>query len=329
MVVPLLLLLHGGPALCQAPVSDAPKATGSIQGHVVDQTGAAVPDAKITYERDGSGAIEVVSSADGAFLFEHVPAGPFRLTVSALGFAPQTRSGVLAPGDASVLDPFRLTVAAGSVVVDVTAAQVEIAERQITQQERQRVLGFFPNFRISYLPDAAPLNSRQKFQLTWKTVGDPTRFLSVGVIAGIQQARNDYPGFGSGPDGYLKRYAALYGTVLTGSLISNVVLPTVFHQDPRYFYKGTGSTSARLGYAISRTVVRKGDNGKWQPDYSRILGHFASGAISNLYYPPADRRGLGLTFGNAALGVGGAALGNVAQEFLLRRFTTHAHEAAE
>ena len=248
--------------------------------------------------------------------------------MSAAGFATQTLSGVLAPGGTSPLPPIRLTLYVGTVSVDVTPAQVEIiAEQQIKQEERQRVLSVFPNFRVSYLPDAAPLNSRQKFQLTRKTVADPTRFLSVGVVAGIQQARNDYSGFGGGAEGYARRYAALYATILTGSLISNVVLPVVFQQDPRYFYKGTGSTSSRVGYAISRAVVRKGDNGRWQPDYSRILGHLAAGAISNFYYPAADRRGIGLTLRNAALGIGGAAAGNLMQELVLKRFTTHAHKA--
>ena len=299
----------------------------TLSGQVTDQTGSAVRDAKVTLERDGASPIEMVSDDDGRFSFADLPAGAFHIAVSAAGFAPQTLDGVLTAGQPLVLEPLRLTVAVGGVVVDVAATQ--IAEQQIHQQERQRVLGVFPNFRVTYLPNAAPLNSRQKLQLTWKTVADPTRFLSVAVVAGIQQARGDYSGFGTGPEGYAKRYVALYGTVLTGSVITNVVMPTVFKQDPRYFYKGTGSTSSRVGYAISRAVVRKGDNGRWQPDYSRILGHLASGAISNFYYPAEDRNGVGLTLGNAALGIGGAAVGNLMQEFVLRRFTTHTRKASD
>jgi hypothetical protein len=210
------------------------------------------------------------------------------------------------------------------ISVDVTPTTHEIADRQIKQQEQQRLLGVFPNFRVSYVPDAAPLDSRQKFHLTWKSLADPVSFIGTGVVAGIQQARNDFPGFGDGADGYAKRYAALYATRVTGTMITNVALPTLFRQDPRYFYKGTGSTRSRIGYAISRAVVRKGDNGRWQPDYSRVLGHLASGAISNLYYPPEDRHGVGLTLTNTAIGLGGAAIGNLMQEFLYARFTTHA-----
>ncbi len=215
------------------------------------------------------------------------------------------------------------------ISVDVTPTRQEIAERQIKQQEQQRLLGVFPNFRVSYEPDAAPLDSRQKFHLTWKSIADPVSFAGTGVVAGIQQARNDFSGFGDGADGYAKRYAALYATRVTSTMISNVALPALFRQDPRYFYKGTGSRRSRIGYAISRAVVRKGDNGRWQPDYSRVLGHLASGAISNLYYPSADRRGIGLTLTNTAIGLGGAAIGNLMQELLYARFTTHARRARD
>lgn len=213
------------------------------------------------------------------------------------------------------------------ISVDVTPTSREIAEQQIKQQEQQRVLGIFPNFRVSYVPNAAPLDSRQKFHLTWKSAVDPMSFVGTGIVAGIQHARGDFSGFGDGADGYAKRYAALYATRLTSTMITNVALPALFKQDPRYFYKGTGSRSSRVGYAISRAVVRKGDNGRWQPDYSRVLGHLASGAISNWYYPSEDRRGIGLTLTNTAIGLGGAAIGNLMQEFLYARFTTHAHRA--
>ena len=208
------------------------------------------------------------------------------------------------------------------VVVDVAATRVEIAEQQLKEQTQQRLLGFFPNFRVSYRPDAVPLNSRQKFKLAWKSVSDPTRFAGVAMTAGIQHARNDFPGFGRGLEGYGKRYAALYATLFTGSMISTAVLPSLFRQDPRYFYKGTGTRRSRAAYALSRAVVRKGDSGRWQPDYSRILGSLTSGALSNFYHPSENRRSARLTFQNTALGIGGAMAGNLLQEFLLKRLTT-------
>ena len=214
-----------------------------------------------------------------------------------------------------------------AVSVDVKPETEIVAEQQIKEQEKQRLFGVLPNFFVSYIPDAAPLNIRQKFQLSWKSRLDPVQFAVVGITAGVQQARNDYPGFGDGAEGYAKRYAALYATSLTRGLITQVALPSLFRQDPRYFYKGTGSTSSRIGYALSRAVVKKGDNGHWQPNYSGILGSLASGALSNFYYPPEDRNGARLMFENAAIGIGGNALGLLAQEFLYKRLTTHSHKS--
>jgi hypothetical protein len=302
---------------------------GFVSGRVIDETGAAIAGARIVLTADGAvSSIETVSDADGHFSFTNAPSGAFRLDVSADGFISRTLTGVVEAGVPTSIPPIRLTVSAGTVGVDVTPSQVEVADEQIHAQEHQRLLGVFPNFRVSYVPDAAPLNARQKFHLTWKSVADPVRFGTVGIAAGIQHARNDFPAFGDGWEGYAKRYAALYATILTGSMISNVALPIVFQQDPRYFYKGTGSTSSRLGYALSRAVVRRGDNGRPQPDYSRILGSLSAGAISNFYYPEENRRSAQLMLTNTAIALGGAALGNVMQEFVLSHVTTRGKSAA-
>lgn len=324
--ISLAMLLHAAPARSQSLPGDGQRA-GTVTGQILDESGAPVPGAHVRLATEDGTELDVISGPDGRFTCPNVPAGPYRLAVRAAGFATQTRTGSISPGETTAIDPIRLTLALGTIGVEVTPNRVEIADQQIKAQEHQRLLGIFPNFRVSYLPDAEPLNSRQKFHLTWKSVSDPTRFAVVGAAAGIQQARNDFSGFGPGVEGYAKRYAALYGTIFTSSMISNVLLPTVFKQDPRYFYKGTGSTSSRIGYALSRAVVRKGDNGRWQPDYSRILGNLASGAISNLYYPAEDRRGARLTLVNAALGIGGAAIGNVMQELLLSHITTRGRQA--
>jgi hypothetical protein len=99
------------------------------------------------------------------------------------------------------------------------------------------------------------------------------------------------------------------------------VLPSLLKQDPRYFYKGTGSNRSRILYAIANSVICKGDNRHWQANYSNILGNLAAGGISNLYYPADDRNGAGLTFENAAIGIGATAIANLFQEFVVRKFT--------
>jgi hypothetical protein len=317
------LLLGACPGFAQTP---APTVT--IIGRVVDATGMAIPGAKITLVQDGLAAGDAVSGEDGQFSVANVRPGPYQLIVSVEGFVEQTSRGVLAAGDVVRLPPIQLTVTAGVLAVDVVAPRVELAERQIHAEEQQRVLGAIPNFFVSYLPDAAPLTPRQKLQLSWKSRVDLFQFAAAGVAAGVQQARHDYSGFGDGIEGYAKRYGAAYATGMTHSLVSQVLLPSVFKQDPRYFYKGSGSPASRIGYAVSRTVVRKGDNGQWQPNYSGMLGSLASGALSNLYYPPADRNGLRLMLANTGLSIGGAAGGYLAQEFLLKRLTTHSRRTS-
>ena len=208
-----------------------------------------------------------------------------------------------------------------TVEVDVNATREQIADQQIKEQEQQRLFGVFPNFRVSYRADAVPLNSRQKFHLAWKSASDPTRFASAAVVSAVQHARDDFRGFGRGGEGYGKRYAALYATLLTHTMINQAVLPSLLRQDPRYFYRGTGSRGSRIRYALSRAILRKGDNGRWQPDYSRMLGSVTSAALSNLYYPEEDRRSTRLMLTNMALGFAGAAAGNLAQEFLFKRLT--------
>jgi hypothetical protein len=99
------------------------------------------------------------------------------------------------------------------------------------------------------------------------------------------------------------------------------VLPSLLKQDPRYFYRGTGTRRSRLLYALANAVICKGDNGKWQPNYSNMLGGLAAGGISNLYYPAKDRNGARLTFENALIEIGATAGANLVEEFLVPRPT--------
>jgi len=104
-------------------------------------------------------------------------------------------------------------------------------------------------------------------------------------------------------------------------MIGGAILPSLLKQDPRYFYKGTGSTRSRFFYAIATTVICKGDNGHWQPNYSGLSASLASGGISNLYYPSADRNGVSLTFENSGIGLASGAVENLFQEFVVRKLT--------
>jgi hypothetical protein len=158
-----------------------------------------------------------------------------------------------------------------------------------------------------------------------KALTDPVILVSIGVIAGVDQADDRFSGYGQGAQGYAKRYGASYGNSATNLFIGGAILPSILKQDPRYFYKGTGTKRSRFLYAISRTFICKGDNQRWQPNYSSVLGDLAAGGISNLYIPERDRHGAALTFENAGIALGSTAVINVLQEFLLRKITPGRH----
>lgn len=306
------------------------RTSGSVSGTVVDPSGAVVAGAQVRLSRadppgtNQSPKQEVLSGGDGGFSFADIAPGAFQLTVTATGFATRTFSGTLYPGEIERLPPMALEVAAAitEVQVGLTRAEVaEVAEQQLKIEEKQRVLGIIPNFYVSYVPHAAPLTAKQKFKLAMRTVVDPFTFLVVGGTAGVEQAQNHFFEYGQGAEGYAKRFGANYADTVTGTFIGGAILPSLLKQDPRYFYKGTGSTQSRFLYAIGMSVICKGDNGHWQPNYSGILGSLAAGGISNLYYPAIDRDSAALTFDNTAIGIGSSAISNLLQEFVIRKLT--------
>jgi hypothetical protein len=270
---------------------------------------------------------DLLSGDNGQFSFASIAPGPFHLTVAAAGFAMQTFSGVLHSGEIETVPPIALNVAGAvtEVVVGLSRAeQVEVAEQEIKVEEKQRVLAVIPNFYVSYIPNAVPLTPKQKFEIAWKTVMDPFTFAVVGATAGVEQAENHFNGYGQGAQGYGKRYGAGYADTVTGTFIGSAILPSLLKQDPRYFYKGSGRIGSRILYAMANSVICKGDNRRWQPNYSGVLGNLAAGGVSNLYYPANDRDGLGLTFENAGIGIGGTAVANLFQEFVVRKLTPKA-----
>ncbi|HXW61760.1 MAG TPA: carboxypeptidase-like regulatory domain-containing protein [Candidatus Acidoferrales bacterium] len=310
---------QGAPSAGAQP--SRPQSPGSVTGTVIDQTEALLPGALVVLTRpDDSTRQETETDRNGQFSFANVPSGPFQLSISAANFATEVVSGTVSPGQTYVVPEITLPLATQVTRVTVGLTQEEVAEEQVKLEEKQRVLGFIPNFYVSYVPDAAPLTPKQKFGLAWKTSIDPVTFLGVGVLAGVQQATNQFKGYGQGAQGYAKRFGATYADVVDGTFLGSAVFPSLLKQDPRYFYKGTGSFRSRLLYALSNAVMCKGDNKQWQPNYSNILGNFAAGGIANLYYP-ASNRGVGLTFETAGIRIGETAVAGVFQEFIIRKLT--------
>jgi hypothetical protein len=306
------------------PLPD-PQSPGSISGTVVDPSGAAVAGAHVVLTRDDkSPKQEVISGDDGQFSFASIAPGPFQITVTSELFTTQKTSGILHSGESLVLPQIVFALATEMTQVQVTVPRVEIAAEELKVEEKQRVFGVIPNFYVSYIPNAAPLASKQKFQLAWRSTIDPVNFVLTGAIAGVQQADNTFSGYGQGAQGYAKRYGASYADFVGGTFVGSALLPSLLKQDPRYFYKGTGTVRSRVFYALANSVICKGDNGHWQPNYSSILGSLAAGGISNAYYPAQNRDGAGLTFENALIGIGETAATNLLQEFVIRKLTPNA-----
>ncbi len=332
----IVVLLCGLPALARPQQSDSvsqpesgqsqhspgQQAPGIIVGIVSDSTGAPVSGARITLAREGpSPSQDVLSDENGRFAFTGIVPGNFQLTIASPGFATQGTSGTLHSGENYVVPPVTLALATAMTEIQVALTRTELAEAEIKDEEKQRILGFVPNFYVSYVSDAAPLTAKQKFELAWKATIDPVNFALTGVIAGIEQSQNAFSGYGQGAQGYAKRFGASYADGVTGTFIGGAILPSLLKQDPRYFYKGSGTRRSRVLYALANSVICKGDNGRWQPNYSSILGGLAAGGISNLYYPEKNRDGVELTFENALIGIGATAATNLLQEFVIRKLT--------
>jgi hypothetical protein len=312
----------------QTAQSKTSQTAASISGVVIDETGAAITTAtvRLTF-REPAHSFDTKTDADGGFTFPNPGFGTFVISVAAPGFSAISVPGVVSAGQVFTLPPVTLAAGSSSEVDVVGVTREEMAQEQLNVETKQRFLGVIPNYYMSYDPHPLPLSPKQKFELATKFTLDPVSFGITGLTAAVQQANGDYSGFGPGAGGYGKRYAAATGTFLNSSLLGGALLPSIFHQDPRYFYKGTGSIKSRTLYAIANTVICKGDNGRWQFNYSGIGGGLAAGAISNFYYPSKDRDGVESTFVNLAIGLAEESAANIAQEFLFRKLTSHTQKA--
>jgi hypothetical protein len=183
------------------------------------------------------------------------------------------------------------------------AERKRASENQLQQELHQRMAGVVPNFNAVLNGSALPLSGRQKIRASFRGAIDPYQFGLALFTSGYGQATDSHSsidpdglrhGYGQGAQGYGKRFGSSYADQFTGAILGNGVFPALLHQDARYYRMGTGSFKKRFFYSLSTTVVCRGDDGKRQPNYSNLLGNLASGGISNIYYPKADR-GFGLT----------------------------------
>jgi hypothetical protein len=304
------------------PLPSAPDA-GSVTGEITDTDGALIPNAQVELidAHTNVSVRKTTTGPSGSYHFDRVAAGIYRVHIAARGFSSwKVKDFTVAPLQELTLD--RVELGVEEITTAVSAISVEdLAEQQITNEEHQRILGVLPNFFVTYEKHPMPLTRKQKFKLAVVVSRDPLTFFTTGVTAGIEQANNDFRGYGQGIGGYGQRYAATYGDKLSATFLGSAIFPSLFHQDPRYFYLGHGSVVHRALYAISTTVMCKGDNGHWQPNYSNVLGNIGSAEISTLYYPATSQQSAQVRLTNSVIGIGEGAVGTLFQEFLLRHVT--------
>jgi len=294
----------------------------TIIGTVVDLTGSVVPGSTVRLECPGSNYDRLAITQDNGFfkLDDVKPATPCHLIVTADGFAKWTSDEiVLAPSRYFIQTGINLRVATVQVAVNVVPTE-ELALQQVRQEEQQRIVGFIPNFYVAYDQNTAPLTPKLKFHLATKFLTDPITTIGFLLNSSIYQAVG-YPSYGQGFRGYGQRLGATFAGGYTKILVGDAILPSLLHQDPRYFYQGTGTRKSRLLHALSSPFVLRGDDGHHEINFSDIGGDLASGAIANAYYPSKDR-GAKLVLTSALIGAGGRAANAIAQEFLLRKFTS-------
>ncbi len=288
-----------------------------ISGTVIDVNDYAVPGASVDLTGPSSSDHRTVATNDSGFfeIGDLTPGISYQVTISAKGFANWTSTFILDPGQFKNLTVSKLRIDEVQTVVTVRPETTEeIAIEQVKVAETQRILGFIPNFFAVYVPNPVPLTAKLKFRLAFKAVIDPGAAAGVALLAGGEQARGT-PDYGGGMKGYGERYGSNYANQFTSIVIGGAVLPSLLHQDPRYYYQGTGTKISRTFHALSFVFVAKGDNGRWQPNYSSLGGDLASASISNTYSPALNRGGT-LVMENFAINTGVHLAVRLLQEFL-------------
>jgi hypothetical protein len=290
----------------------------TVVGTVTDVNGNAVGGASIVLQGVAPGDRRTVAASDNGF-FEIPavkPGVPYHVTVSAKGFAEWTSAPlILTPGQYEIVPGIKLQIQELRTTVVVSPhTSEEIATEEVKIEETQRGFGVIPNFLEVFQPNPQPLTWKLKFGLAFKVARDPVTITGAGLLATANEIAGT-PRYADGMLGFAERFGASYANQLTDTMIGDAILPSLLHQDPRYFYQGVGTKKSRVLHALSKVLVTRGDNGRVEPNYSLLGGDLASAAIATAYYPSANR-GAALVFRNFALNVGVHAAGGLLEEFV-------------
>ena len=194
--------------------------------------------------------------------------------------------------------------------------QVVPAQDQADHPETtdKHAFGFLPNYRTT---DASqqyqPVSPKEKMAFAAKDSFDWTLSLVAAGYAGLGQLTNQNPSFGQGLKGYGNRLVRAYSDQVLGNILTEGVMPTILHEDPRYFRLGQGTFWHRAKYAGSRIFLTKTDAGRTRFNYSELVGNSMAIGISNAYYPGS--RNLGANVQKITWQLATDAISNVLKEF--------------
>jgi Carboxypeptidase regulatory-like domain len=294
--------------------------TGIVRGTVTDVSGDPVSDAAVVLHGPAGEHLTTVTKDDGSFAFPVTPGIAYQIHVTAERFAEWSSSVAVEPGQEKILSDVKLSILAVQRAVTVTYSEKEVAAQQLKAEEQQRVLGFIPNVYVVYEHHPEPLTTRMKFELAYKDLTHPVFFARTATWAGVEQVAGlrNYP---QNTRGYGERLGTGLADGVTEGLIGNALLPSLLHQDPRYFYQGSGTKKSRALHAVLAALICKGDSGKTQPNYSTWAGSLISSSISLAYYPSSDRNAQHV-FRSFGIGMGLHVGGGLVQEFILGKFTS-------
>ena len=150
-----------------------------------------------------------------------------------------------------------------------------------------RLLFALPNFlTLENGKNVPPLTPRQKFRAVAKGAFDPIQIPWYMTLSALSQAEDSEPAYGQGWEGYGKRFATTAADGTIENFMVGAVMPSIFHQDPRFFQSSEGSFTHRAWYAVSRIVITRGDSGHSQFNVSEVFGSALSASISTFSYHP-------------------------------------------
>jgi|HubBroStandDraft_3_1064219.scaffolds.fasta_scaffold02316_6 hypothetical protein len=197
-----------------------------------------------------------------------------------------------------------------------TKEQKNIQHEQETGTSKDRLFWTMPNFlTMENTENIPPLTSGDKFKVVGRSLIDPSEFVLIGFVAGLGQASDSNPSYGQGAQGYGKRYATAYADNAIENFMASAVLPSLLHQDPRYYQLGHGGFLRRTGHALSRVVMTRSDSGRSQFNYSEVFGAGMAAAISTYSYHPESERGVG-----TVISVWGTQIGWDVGTYMLKEF---------